>query len=191
MKIVFFNFFHNGDVHVSRGLVRQIMAKVNQIDPSISFVYAHRNPANLLLDISGLTFQPNLLNHIVSEHSNLTRYGDIVFFNTWYAQQHHKYMNRYGISFDTIYAAFNDSCKNLWNFSLSDISEDPSIFFPTIDYSKFEIGIASEWLKNNPGRKILVENGLAHSDQAHNFPMTPVIVRLAQKYPEITFILTT
>jgi hypothetical protein len=190
-KIVFFNCFHNGDVHVSRGLVRQVMAKVNQIDSSISFSYAHRNPANLLADIPELTFEPILLNHIGSEHSNLNRHGNMIFFNTWYAQQNHKYMNRYGVTFDALYAAFDDSCKNLWGFSLSDISEDPSNFFPIIDYSKFEIENSSEWLKNNPGKKILVENGLAHSDQAHNFPMTPIIVKLAQNHPEITFILTT
>ena len=189
-KIAFFNFFHNGDVHVSRGLIRQVMKKVNEIDPAVTFSYAHRNPANLLSDISGLGFEPGLLNYTGGEHNNLNRYGDTIFFNTWYAQQHFKYMNRYGISFDTLYAAFDDSCKNLWNFSLSDISENPSDFFPIIDYSKFEIGTASEWLKNNTGKKILVENGLAHSDQAHNFPMTPIIIRLAQKYPEMTFILT-
>ena len=137
-----------------------------------------------------MNYEPQLLYHVGNEHSNLLRFGETIFFNTWYAQQQFKYMNRYGITFDTLYSAFDDSCKSLWNFSLSDISDNPSDFFPIIDYSKFEIGTTSEWSKNYTGKKVLVENGLAQSDQAHNFPMTPIIIKMAQKHPDITFILT-
>jgi hypothetical protein len=189
-KVVFFNYFHNGDIHASRGLVRQIIDKVNQMDPSISFSHAHRNSSNLLEDISNLTFESHLLGQSGNEHSNLHRVGDTVFFNTWYAQQNFKYMNRYGVTFDSLYAAFDDSCKNLWNFSLQDISDNPSLFLPTIDYSKFQVEQTKNWLANNCGKKIFISNGQALSGQAHNFPMSPLISELALKHSDKIFILS-
>ena len=189
--VVFTNAFHNGDIHASRGLVRKTMEKVKQIDPNTIFSYAHRNPANLLGDIPELNYAPHLLGRGGNEHSNLTKYGDMVFVNTWYGQQNYKFMNHYGISFDTLYAALDDTCQQQWGFKLETISQDPRDFYPAIDYSCFEIGNASAWLAAHPEKKVLVENGLARSDQANNIPLTPTIIKLAQKHPEITFILTT
>ncbi|HUC95610.1 MAG TPA: hypothetical protein VMR76_01455 [Candidatus Saccharimonadia bacterium] len=189
-RIVFFNCFHNGDIHVSRGLVRQVINKVKQIDPGTTFSYSHRNPANLLADIPDLQFDPHAIGAVRNEHENLQRHGDIIFFNTWYAQQHHKYMNRYGITFDSLYAAFDDTCKNLWGFSLDSISPDPSIFFPIIDYSKFEIDHATHWLQTNINKKILIENGEALSGQATNFDMTSIIANIAKHHMDKIFIFT-
>lgn len=189
MRIIFFNAFHNGDVHLSRGFVRAIMRYVrDKIDPNIRFGYAHRNDHGLLKDIPGLELNCPWGNH--NEHDNLVHNGDDVYINTWYGQQHHKYMNRYGISFDTLYSAIDDSCKSLWQVSLSDISSSPRTFFPIIDYDAFEISKAKDWLNKHQGRKVLVENAQALSGQAINFDMSEVIGRVAQNHPEITFIMT-
>lgn len=190
MRVVFFNCFHNGDIHVSRGFVRKIMEKARQQNPDIVFDYSHRNPANLLADIPNLNYHRHLVDMISNEHNNLDRFGDMVFFNTWYAQQRFKFMNRYGITFDSLYVGLDDTCKQLWGFSLSDITTDVTQFFPIIDYSKFEIESPKSWLHNNTGTKVLVENGPANSGQAVNFPMTPIIINLANKHPDKTFILT-
>src|ERR1700727_2677617 len=110
MRVIFFNAFHNGDVHFTRGFVRAIMKYVKEnIDPNIRFGYAHRNDPGLLKDISGLEQNSPWGSH--NEHANLVREGDDVYINTWYGQQNHKYMNRYGICFDTLYSAIDDSCK--------------------------------------------------------------------------------
>lgn len=55
-RIVFFNCFHNGDIHVSRGFVRQIMNKIKQLEPDTTFGYTHKMSAELLSDIPDLTF---------------------------------------------------------------------------------------------------------------------------------------
>lgn len=190
MKVVFFNHYHNGDIHVSRGIVRKIMEKVHQIDPTVSFEYTHRNPSNLLADIPGLTYSRNALDLVRSDHDNLVRVGDAVYINTWYAQQQFKYMNRHGISIDALYAGLEDSCKNLWGFSFSDITTNASAFFPVIDYSKYEISEAQKWLSANSQPKILVENCQALSGQATNFSMTPIIVDIARRHTNKMFILT-
>ena len=185
MKVMFFNHFHNGDIHVSREFIRKIMAK----RPDISYSYSHQNPSNLLADIPNLSFDNNAI-HNVREHDNLNRIGDTVYINTWYGQQHQKYLKQYGITMDSLYSAFNDTCKGLLGFSLNNISSNVCDFFPTIDYSKFHIGEAKNWLANNPRKKILVENGQALSHQAHNFPMASVIINIAKKHSDKIFILT-
>ena len=190
MRVVFFNSYHNGDLHVSREIVRKIVDKVHQQDPNISFVYSHRNPSNLLLDISHLGFDPNAINSKRSDHDNLFSFGDTVLINTWYAQQNYKYMNKYGMTMDCLYLALDDTCKALWGFSLADLSADLSTFYPSIDYSKFEINSSKIWLSNHPEKKIYVANGHALSGQAINFQMTPIIIQLAKKHTDKTFILT-
>lgn len=186
MKVIFFNHFHNGDIHVSRGFVRQIMKRL----PEVSFVYSHRNDGNLLADIPGLVFDPHACNTMKNEHVGVHRVGDTVYINTWYAQQNHKYMNKYGITMDSLYEAFDDHCRNIWNFSLQDISTDPAVFFPSIDYSKFYIGEARVWINQNPERKIFVSNGKALSGQAHNFDMVAILNKVAIKNPSTIFIIS-
>lgn len=189
-NVIFFNHFHNGDIHVSREIVRKIINHVHQQNPNIKFSYSHSNSANLLNDIPNLSFDPIAVKNIKDAYSNLMTSNDTIYINTWYAQQQHKYMNQYGLTMDCLYAALDDSCKKIWNFSLSNISTDLSSFFPSIDYSKFEINDARLWLANHPEKKIFVANGLALSGQATNFSMIPIITQLAQKYPNKTFILT-
>lgn len=186
MKVVFFNHFHNGDVHVSRGFVRQIMAKM----PGTTFEYSHRNPANLLSDIPGLTYNPYSIQQVGNEHTSLLKQGDTVFVNTWYAQQRFKYVNQYGITFDSLYAGLDENCQNVLGFSLKEISQDPKVFFPVIDYSKFEIATAQQWVNSNPEKKILVENGQALSGQAHNFDMTAAVANVARNHMDKIFIFT-
>ena len=187
--ITFFNHFHNGDIHVSRNFVRLIVNYIHQRDSNITFSYAQKN-ANVLLDIPKVIYNPNALALVSSEHDNLFVRNGSLFINTWYAQQHFKYMNRYGITMDSLYAAFDDSCKSALGFSLKDISSDPTVFFPSIDYRAFEIQRAQTWLHNHPGKKIFVVNGYALSGQSHNFPITPLVSNLARKHTDKIFILS-
>lgn len=188
-KITFFNHFHNGDLHISREFVRKVMSKVNSINSGISFSYAHVNDPNLLSDIPNLGYE-NLHSLGLGQFENLSNRGGTVFFNTWYAQQQFRYMNVHGMTLDCLYESFNDSCKSLWGFGMEDLSNEPSSFIPTIDYSKFYIQEAQVWLHQNPHKKIFVSNGHAQSGQATNFPMAPLICELAKNHPEKIFILS-
>ena len=186
-KVVFFNYYHNGDIHLSRSFVRKIIEKVKQIDSSVRFFYSHKNSPGLLADID-ISMDHAGLSIVGNDHANLIVRGDTIYINTWYAQQQFKYMNVYGISMDTLYAAFNDSCKAVWGFSLEDISNDPSVFFPTIDYSKFQISEAKNWIDMHPGYKVFVSNGPVLSGQAHNFDLTSIAVEVAKNHPDKSFI---
>lgn len=188
-KVTFFNHFHNGDIHISRGIVKRIMEKVSQIDPDTEFSYAHSNDLNLISDVPNLRSE-RLNGGMIDQFANLVNINGSTYISTWYAQQRHKYMNVYGMTIDCLYAAFDDTCKNHWGFSLSDISTNPYDFYPTIDYSKFEITNAQTWLHNYPQKKIFVSNGNSLSGQAVNFPMAPIIEGVARRNPEKIFILS-
>lgn len=189
-RVVFFNYYHNGDIHVSRRLVYHIMNKVRQIDPTVQFAYGHRNSPDLLADIDGLAFDPLALSIVRNDHTGLMVLGDTIYFNTWYAQQNFKYMNRYGITIDSLYSAFDDSCKSLWGFSLDQITTDPQLFFPAINYDKFFIQEAKNWISNNQQKKIFVSNGAALSGQAHNFSLTNIVNSVAKNHSDKIFILS-
>lgn len=188
-KVTFFNHFHNGDLHISREFVRKIMQRVNSINPAITFSYAHSNDPCLLSDIPNLAYE-NINALGLNQFENLTNRNGTVFINTWYAQQNYRYMNFHGMTLDCLYEAFNDSCKTLWGFGMEDLSNDPSSFIPTIDYSKFHIQNAQSWLAQNPQKKIIISNGSAMSGQATNFAMAPIISELAQVHQDKIFILT-
>ncbi len=188
-RVIFHNAHHNGDIHVSRELVKIIVNKVRQIDKSIQFIYRHINDPCLLADIDNLSFEP-LNPASIDPYANLVHSNGEVYINTWFAQQHHKYMNVYGISLDCLYAALNDSCKSLWDFYIEDVYPEPASYIPNIDYSRFEIAKAEEWLANHPEKKVFIANGLSMSGQAHNFTMTPIIFNIARDYPDTTFILS-
>lgn len=190
MKIIFFNHYHNGDVHLSRGFVRQIINKIYQLDNSIQFIYSHCNSNNLLLDIPNLSYDSSYFKTINPHDSIAIKNGDI-YINTWYDQQHQKYARKAGIlTIDALYMAINESCEKIWGFSLSEISDNPVDFFPRIDYSKFDIETSKKWISDNQNKKILIENGNALSGQAINFDMTSIAIKLANEYPDITFILS-
>lgn len=187
-RVVFFNHFHNGDIHVSRGLIRQVITKAKQIDPSIQFFYAHKNYGGLIADIPELMFDYHALEAVTSEHITTQQIGDVVYFNTWYGQGNFKHMNRYGLTIDTLYSAFDENCKAIWGFSLDEI--ESNLLFPTIDYNYYQINEAKNWIDTHPGKKIFVSNGATLSDQAHQFSLTPIIASLAQKHVDKIFILS-
>jgi|ERR1700722_3843005 len=189
-RVVFWNNWHNGDVHLSRGFVKQIMRKVHSIEPSISFCYAHPNDPMLLSDIPNLSYDREPLTFL-DPHQSLMMKDETVFVNTWYDQQHQRFSREFGIlTFDALYVIFNEACRQLFGFMLPECSDQLSDFFPSIDYRAFDIHHAKEWLSSHPEKKVLIENGDALSGQAHNFQMLPIIEQLAKERPNVSFVLS-
>jgi hypothetical protein len=187
-NIVFYNHFHNGDIHVSREFVKKLTFIFRDKFPNINISYSHRNNSSILADIPELGYNIIPLNW--HEHEGVMIQGDTIFINTWYAQRRFHYMNTYGITFDCLYVMFDEVCKNHFGFALQDIEPDPSKWFPSIDFSKFHITEAKQRLDACKEPMVLVSNGPALSGQAENFSMIPAICNLAQKYNGLVFILT-
>lgn len=187
-NIVFYNHFHNGDIHVSREFVRKLSEVFRQKFPGVKISYSHRNNSNCIADIPNLGYNIHPINW--SEHEGTFIRGDTIYINTWYAQRRFHYMNTYGITFDCLYVMFDELCKNHFGFTLSEIEPDPAKWFPQINFSSYQIDSSKNFLESRSGMKVLVANGQALSGQADNFPLLPIIHNLAGKHTDKTFILT-
>lgn len=179
--INFYNHFHNGDIHVSRGFIDYIIKNCKYP----IFISHKNNPEvykNLNLSfnndislISSLNLPPKIIN-------------DTLFVNTWYAAQNYKFMNRHGITFDTLYDLFNEFTESYLNFSLPN---DPQILFPSINYSLYpHISNIDNFCNSTESKIVLVCNGPAMSGQAENFDLNKITLNLASKYHGVIFILT-
>ncbi len=187
-SIVFYNFFNNGDIHLSRGFVKYIINKLSLILPDLKFFYAHKKDHNLLSDIINLKIDSNLLNDISDYKAGSFIKNNILYINTWYGSENYKFMNSHALSFDTLYLLFNDTCERYFNFSLPDSNLEN--LFPDIDFSFYNINSIKEFINKYHEPRVLVANGLAQSGQSINFDLTSAINKLAYKYHGVTFILT-
>ena len=193
-KLVFFNHFHNGDVFVSRTLVKQI------VDSGVAeeYFYATHSDPKLLQDID-LTVIPvsDLTGIIFSEFDgydirkntlSLIKESDAVYINTWYRVS--PVWENWRVGLQSLIGLFKEYHKLLdipWK------EKDPHQFLPKVDFNKFEFLYLKEFLTNfSKGftGKILVSNGKCLSGQCENFNMNTAINNLANRFPNYLFILT-
>lgn len=180
-EIHFQNCGHNGDIHISRGIVKNII----QHYPDAMYHYHHNCGPKILQDMP------------IIYHKDYINYPDIVniiddklFINTWVGQvlpNKKQLCSTWGCNCVAI--------KELLNHVLTVIKKDKFLVnefdvLPSIDFSKFDVSHIDEFLKNNLNKKILICNGDCLSGQSVNFSFKEFIIDLAIKYENINFILT-
>jgi len=174
-NVIFYNHYHNGDVHFSRQFVKDIMSKID----ADKYSYAHGNHKDILKDIP---LEHTILLPIMEKNRQVTIIGDDVYINTWVGQ-----IPDYLITECTLYTNYKIYTKiyEILNIKLEDIE----YYIPTIDFNKVEKNNIDNFINTN-NKKILFCNGLTNSGQAINFRFNPIINALSLKYSNITFILT-
>jgi len=189
MKVVFVNYFHNGDLHVSRQFVRRIMETFPQHDYS----YAHNCHPAVLCDMAGLKTIPRANIPRLDAGFGSILQNDTLYLNTWYGSHNGRFNSSTGIAFDALYALFDYNLKTYFNSSCNALEEDPSKLFPRINFS----GIHKEGVDSFIARFrsqfkkiIMISNGESLSGQATNFGFAPVLQALAITYPEYCFVFT-
>ncbi len=183
-NIVFFNHFHNGDVHVSRGFLKFIIDKF----PQFNYFYTHKNDSNLTKDLN-LTFLPNDIknNTIIQEElMSYKKVDDTIYINTWYCSGHRKFFQE--CTFISLYNLFGFYFQEIFGININDFDEQT--FLPSIDFSKCLTEHIDEFFnkKNNPC--ILISNGNTLSGQSFNFDFNPLILQLSKTFPEHNFLLS-
>lgn len=176
-SITFYNHFHNGDIHVSRGFVDYIAEKCNY-----PIFYAHKNSSEayknkkvnfIPLTIESTSTPPKIIN-------------DSLCINTWYASENYKFMKKNGLTFDTLYELFEEVCKNYLSIQMPENADE---LFPSIDYDLYpHTNNIKRFIENK--KIVLICNGKALSGQSEYFDMNKIALSLANKYHGITFILT-
>lgn len=188
-KIVFFNHFNNGDIHISRTFISEI---VKHLGNKYEIFFSHKNDPKLLEDIKGLKFDASLLKQADNKNVHIVK-NNTFYAGTWYGVNNYKYSNKAnGFNFDTLYFIFQDIYAGL-GLKLEDISKDPFYFFPAINYKNLHptfIKNIDNFHAQNKVSPVLVCNNHAKSGQAKNFNFTPIILKLAKMHPNRKWILT-
>lgn len=183
-KICFFNHYHNGDIFHSKSFVQEI---VNSID--VEFSYAHSNHPNLLKDLE-------IKHETIPDISHSVRFledGDTLYVNTWigsYFVEGEKYYGECTLRFSyEMFSKIYDELNTRFgsNLKLSSIES----YVPSVDYDKFYISNIDNYIQLDTNKKILFSNGPCLSGQCKYYgDMHPIINSLAEKYKNITFIVT-
>ena len=185
-NVIFYNGFHNGDVHLSRTFVKYIVDYC--FKNNAKCYYIHNNKHSLIKDIDNLNIiikYPNLSNNELAFIKN-----NDLYINTWYAAGNHYYHTIYECSFNCYYHLFNDVLIKFFGFDLSYFSSNKEDFFPDIDFKKYNTLNIDSWISNNKNYKVLLCNCDTLSGQSNNFDFNPIIERLSDKYKDIDWIIT-
>lgn len=179
MNLIFFNNFHNGDIHLSRNFIIDIMKKIK----CDSYSYHHKNDSSLLKDIVNLNYINKVeFNQLSNEQ--IVRKGDDLIINTWIGQQNFKYLNN-RCSLYSYYKCFCDIYQIL-NINIENIE----YYVPDIDWSYIEKNAIDDFILKYDKKKVLISNGLTESGQSKNFDFDIIIDRLLTDFKDIIFIVT-
>lgn len=165
-KLIFYNNFHNGDIHASRQFVKDIISKINPKETE----YHHVNSSTILMDID--------LNHVKNKYNEsndlFVEDDDNIIINTWF---HIKYGHKYHqCTIEALYYNFDIIYKKL-GIKLEPIE----YYIPEIDYKKFNVSNIDNFFKKKEFDKyIFLSNGEVRSFQSTNENMDIVVDELSE-----------
>ena len=185
-KVVFFNYFHNGDIHLSRNFVKYL-GDIFTLE-GFDCYYFHKNDSELLKDID--------VKHILkcslpSEKILSKKINDTIYLSTWYGADSFKFINKFGITFNCLYHIIENHIQTyLPNHLEKYLIVDKKEFFPEIDYTYFDTCSVNRWILKDNRKKVLISNGKVLSGQFENINFDLIIDKLSKQFPEILFIPT-
>lgn len=192
MKIAFYNYYHNGDLFVSRQYIKQIRETLGN---DVEYHYYHMNKEKTTRDIA--EYKGKCTDKCLYKERFIVD-NDTLYVNTWvgiYHESNHKnppFLFEGGIN----YVILTRIWKHIFNVMNTVISCDLKIkdnledYIATIDYSKYDLSVIEKFVSTNSRKKILFSNGPVHSGQSFNNDMMPMINDFARDYPQYDFICT-
>lgn len=185
--IIFYNHYHNGDLFNSKAFVIEIMEQM-----PIQFFYAHGKSEKTLKDLNipqlkleqifPLTQQDNKYRMISADN--------VLLVNTWigsYFEPEGECTLKFSYSmYEKIYDALNE----VYGTNLR-LKEDMNEYFPSVDFTAFDLIKTDEFLKSVSNKKVLCSNGPALSGQCvYNGDMREIIEKLSDEHDDTCFIAT-
>lgn len=172
IKILFFNDWHNGDVHMSRPYVVDLMQLLGDCD----YYYYHPNNPKLLSDIENLTYVPNKID------------ADIII-DTWIGQYFYKGMMSpwMGCNFPSYYAVMSKVYESL---KLGEFIKPIEYYLPTINYGRFYIENIDRHFRRSKKHHVLICNNGTLSGQAPEVCFDEILTTLAETYPAVNFLVS-
>ncbi len=172
IKVLFFNDWHNGDIHMSRPYVIHIMQCLGELE----YYYFHKNNPKLLVDIKGLRYTSKMID------------ADI-YINTWIGRDSFSGVGAQwkGCNFPSYYEVM---CKSYENLTLSRFIRPVEQYLPVIDYSHFDIADIDEYFRPTTQFHVLVCNNYIMSKQAPDVDFYNLIDALSEMNPGVIFVVT-
>ncbi len=177
--VVFYNELHNGDIHMSRPYIMDMM----QIMGDNDYYYYHKNNPKILSDIENLKSIPDL---------NLLQSPIDVKICTWIGKfswddKGNFFSPFYGCNFPSYYEVMK---KVYHGLGIADKMKPIADYVPTINYNQYSIENIKNYFTKNTQRNILICNNKVSSGQAPNDPMNSMIMQLACSFANMNFIIS-
>ena len=178
-NIIFFNYYHNGDIHVGRSYVKWIIDNVF----ANNYIYQHKHSDRLLLDLKKLSHTNK-----ITGNSRLGIYikDNDLYVNTWFNSKGGKFYS--GCNINSLHDYFKNDIKEVLNFDIGTKYD----FIPEIDFSVFDIDKIDIFMKKlGNKKKIFISSGDAASGQSNNqISMVKVVDNLSRTYKDMLFFLS-
>lgn len=182
-KLVFYNAFGAGDIFESREFVKDYM----KMFPAEKYYYAHKQHPRIISDIPKLGYTP--LEDFMNNKMPFINKDDSLYINTWIGRTSKYVIGTGGCVVEKLFDMHNE-----YTYALNSNRLPRSVYeyIPNIDFNYYDISGIQRFIttKRNNRRIVLIDNGKVFSKQAENFDFTPIILRLAQEYRDIIFIIT-
>jgi hypothetical protein len=185
--ILFYNFFHNGDLLNSKAFVKEIMDNM-----PITFMYAHSRHTKILTDMNLIQIRPEQIFPVTTnDHKQKMIVADnITLVNTWigaYFEPDGECTLRFSYN---MYKRIYDDLNKVYGTNLK-LDDDITKYFPFVDFSQIDVSKVDAYLAKDKNRKVLICNGPALSNQcSYNENMSDIVLELADTYKDTTFICT-
>ncbi len=186
-RVVFFNFYGNGDIIESKTFVLDLM----KIFPAKEYEYLTGKSPRLLLDVPNLKVHNNFPDFITPTTPYFVDDENNLYWNTWVGRNSYYVLNGSACVVEKIHEMHSDMLQTFSNGKLKLSSNNPLDYLFSFDYSKYKTDSITKYLiGKEKQKKIYVSNGSVSSNQADNFDMSPLIINLARLFPDILFFVT-
>jgi hypothetical protein len=182
-NLVFYNTYHNGDVHYGREFIKRFAAHI----PAVQKFYVHNKHPKTSLGCLNYGQAGNLP---MEEHVFMS--GGDLFINTWIGTDHRKFLQYGGVTMEGNYAMYTAAARHIKNLLNIDIPIEPiENYLPEIDFSRFKTDDITYFFDcPTPKVKVFIVNSNVMSGQSNNFDFDPIVAKLARAYPTVLFIMT-
>lgn len=215
MELHFLNYHHKGDIHYSKEFMKDLY---NIINPSKCYLH-HVNSPRLINDLpfiqsanpilrkhTTIPPDPTLINKNGVSVNGFIKFngmenpynylyqnaieGDHVYIVTWlsfYWFGSNPTSSDKGCSLYSNYEAYKTVYDEL---GISEYLLPLEYYIPQINFSHVEKACIDKFCSDHPNKKVFLSNGDVLSGQSYNFDFTPSLARLADEFPNITFIVS-
>lgn len=181
-NIIFYNYEKIGDCFVNKGYVSEIMKQLTDV----TFSYAHDRHSSIIADLDCRFLRSNQIPQEVDTHKKCVIHEDsgTLFINTWIGAWIGTFLvHGQHANFPLLHRAWSEYLKIL-ELPVKDFFD----YAPEINYEKFDLTLAEQYLEKVKGKKLVVIcNGVQQSGQSSMGAMQNTIAKIADKFPDHEF----